>query len=279
VLGTAEAAAADHVLYGWIFFSIVILLLILAGMPFREDQAETPSTTPAPPPAPGRPARLRAALATVLVIGFAASAAATSSWLDSRAAPVAPTAPPVMQAAAGCVSTGPAQITPPGTPGARHRQGSRSVEVFACGPFQLAVTVQTFSTRTNPAAIVQARRELAREDASDEMEYGTIALPGANPDSWRLTIGTTPPAMTATTLWLDGQPSRGGLGERLEQARDSIAGARLAPVLVAVALNFPPGRLGHAERERAERGLTAFLAAQAGLGAQITALARAAAGQ
>jgi exosortase A len=37
LLGSAEAAAADHVLYGWIFFSIVILVLIALGLPFRED--------------------------------------------------------------------------------------------------------------------------------------------------------------------------------------------------------------------------------------------------
>lgn len=36
-LGSAEAAAADHLIYGWVFFSVVILLLIAAGLPFRED--------------------------------------------------------------------------------------------------------------------------------------------------------------------------------------------------------------------------------------------------
>ncbi|MCS6921851.1 MAG: exosortase, partial [Elioraea sp.] len=35
-LGSAEAAAADHIVYGWGFFSVIILLLILAGLPFRE---------------------------------------------------------------------------------------------------------------------------------------------------------------------------------------------------------------------------------------------------
>ncbi|MCS6855382.1 MAG: exosortase, partial [Elioraea sp.] len=34
-IASAEAAAADHVIYGWGFFSAVILLLILAGLPFR----------------------------------------------------------------------------------------------------------------------------------------------------------------------------------------------------------------------------------------------------
>ena len=37
VIGRAEAAAVDHVIYGWLFFGVVILLLIAAGLPFRED--------------------------------------------------------------------------------------------------------------------------------------------------------------------------------------------------------------------------------------------------
>lgn len=37
VLGSAEAAAADHILYGWIFFSIVLLLLTILGLPFRQE--------------------------------------------------------------------------------------------------------------------------------------------------------------------------------------------------------------------------------------------------
>ena len=42
VLGSAQAAATDHVLYGWIFFSLVILLLIALGLPFREDGQPEP---------------------------------------------------------------------------------------------------------------------------------------------------------------------------------------------------------------------------------------------
>ena len=40
-LGSAEAAAADHLIYGWVFFTLVILLLIAAGLPFREDTRRT----------------------------------------------------------------------------------------------------------------------------------------------------------------------------------------------------------------------------------------------
>lgn len=272
VLGSAEAAAADHVLYGWMFFSIVILLLILAGMPFREDQMAEVGPAAADEvavvAAGGWGTQLRAGLATLLVVVFAGSAAATSAWLDGRAPPVVATSPPAMQAAAGCRAAGPVVVQP----------GGRSVETFACGQLLLAVTVQAFSTRTNPAAIGAARRGLSREDASDEMEVGSIAVPDGDIGSWRLVIGNNPTTMTATRLWIDGQPSRGGLGERIQQARSSIEGARAAPVLVAVALHFPNGALSVAERERAQRLLTAFLVAQTGLGAQISALARAAAG-
>ena len=37
ILGNAEAAIADHLIYGWVFFSIVSIILIVLGLPFRQD--------------------------------------------------------------------------------------------------------------------------------------------------------------------------------------------------------------------------------------------------
>jgi exosortase A len=51
ILGNAEAATADHLIYGWLFFSVVILLQIALGLPFRQDHR------PAAPAAPARVAR------------------------------------------------------------------------------------------------------------------------------------------------------------------------------------------------------------------------------
>ena len=42
LLGSAKAGAADHLIYGWLFFSLVIGLLITAGLPFRQDIAPPP---------------------------------------------------------------------------------------------------------------------------------------------------------------------------------------------------------------------------------------------
>ena len=62
ILGNAQAAAADHLIYGWIFFSIVILLLIALGLPFRQDHrpAAAASAAPAPPRSPVRETSVRA---------------------------------------------------------------------------------------------------------------------------------------------------------------------------------------------------------------------------
>jgi exosortase A len=276
VLGSAEAAAADHILYGWVFFSIVILLLIAAGMPFREDQAPA-APAPATPEAPRPGARWQAGLATLLVVGIAASAASASAYLDSRAQPVAAFSAPRLVDAAGCTASGAPTLMPPGTEGARDPLGARAVQEFACGPVSLTVTLQAFSTRTNPEAILLARRDLAREDVED-MEFGSLAVPGGSPERWRLAIGGKIGAMTATALWIEGQPSRGGLGERILQARNSVRGAQAAPVLMAVAMHFPRSPLSSREREVAQKLLAAFLAAQPDLGGQVAAIAHAAAG-
>lgn len=42
ILGNAQAAAADHIIYGWVFFSLVSLILILLGLPFREPAMAFP---------------------------------------------------------------------------------------------------------------------------------------------------------------------------------------------------------------------------------------------
>jgi exosortase A len=37
-LGSPEAASADHILYGWSFFSVILLGLTIGGAPFRQDR-------------------------------------------------------------------------------------------------------------------------------------------------------------------------------------------------------------------------------------------------
>jgi exosortase A len=48
ILGNAEAAVADHLIYGWLFFSLVSLILILLGLPFRQAVPAFPVTSVEP---------------------------------------------------------------------------------------------------------------------------------------------------------------------------------------------------------------------------------------
>ncbi len=71
--GNQLAVGVDHLIYGWVFFGIVILAMFWIGARWREDEfeSEPQATAPiAPPAAPATSRSLMAAVATVLVGGF-----------------------------------------------------------------------------------------------------------------------------------------------------------------------------------------------------------------
>jgi exosortase A len=78
--GSATAVEADHVLYGWLFFSLVILLLIAIGMAFVDQGARHSSVLGTPAPSP--PAwRFAAAVGAAVMLAVAGPAYAAR--LDS----------------------------------------------------------------------------------------------------------------------------------------------------------------------------------------------------
>jgi hypothetical protein len=58
---------------------------------------------------------------------------------------------------------------------------------------------------------------------------------------WRVTQTEDQRRAVATALWIEGIPSAGGLRTRMRQARNSLLGSDLAPVLVAVAPDLGSG--------------------------------------
>ena len=224
-LGSAEAGAADHVLYGWIFFSIVILLLILAGMPFREDLDE-----PAPPDArhgpvlPPRPVPLvlaGAAMLAVTAAGPAAAALLQGTGIGGTPAPRESAVP--LQPLAAC--------RPEGT-GLACRLGDQAMRVTA--------TLLTFPPRAGWGAIGPARaRALGAVD-----EYDTrfvMGPPGG--EIWRANLrhDREDPRAIAIGLWRQGAPDGGGLRSRIDQALASLRGDGGAPVMVVVEVTAAPG--------------------------------------
>lgn len=80
--GSAAAVEADHILYGWIFFSLVILLLIAIGMVFV-DKGNRPPTLPGIPGSAGSPGRL--AVVAALAVGLACAGPVYAARLNSQA--------------------------------------------------------------------------------------------------------------------------------------------------------------------------------------------------
>jgi exosortase A len=208
-LGNAEAAAADHLVYGWGFFSIVLLLLVVAGLPFREDGAPMAGDAPAPPP-PRAGAGGWALPAAALAAGLASIGPLAAARLDAgvappRMVPVALLPPP------GCAAEGPA---------------------IRCEGATATARLMLFDAATNWAAVAGARR--AALDAVDDAALAfRVDGPGM---AWQARQEPGRQALVAVAAWREGQPAGDGLRARLAQALSGLQGGTAPPVLAVVEL-------------------------------------------
>jgi len=248
-LGSAEAAAADHIIYGWGFFSAVILLLILAGLPFREDS--TPLAMPRHPaprrPGQASPARLAAALVPAVALTAAGPAAAMSLTyqggapreLALRLAP-----------AEGCTA---------------------AADGLACDGLTFTARMIVFSPHANWSEVSAARWRLARGSGDTEL---TFAVPMQGGGAWQARQGHDQGnTLTASAAWLGGRPVGDGLTTRAVQARNSLLGGGGSPVLVVVQAR-DAADAAPVSSARARAILQAVLAAQGDGGVAAEAAAR-----
>jgi exosortase/archaeosortase family protein len=247
LLGSAQAGVVDHILYGWIFFSIVILLLILAGLPFRQDAAPLRPARPRNPAPPAPPARLLIAGAAILLL--AAVAPAVSGLLDLQAA---------RQQRALPVGSDGAVLARLATPAGCVRLAT---DRFDCAGVRLAVRVKVFAPRSSPATLIAAQRA---PTAAIDLDTATVedwTAPHGRPAAWEITeTGAGGPliavALATAAVGADGV----GAAMRVRQALASILGGAAAPVLLTVTVEqsrLPPAA--------ASAVLRAFLDQQTGL--------------
>jgi len=219
VLGSAQAGAADHLIYGWIFFSIVIMLLAAAGLPFRQ--------APAPLMA-GRPGRavpkllLLAACAPVVVVAIATPLGARV--LDGGAGDaLLPALVPVMALPAGCVAAAPARIS-----------GPVSIGVYDCGPARVTVLATRLRHGINPARIIG----VARANALAGLGADIDSEPWQGPDGpWTMLSARDTRRAAAYAVWADGAQRIGGLHDRLTMARDMFGAGSGTPVALCVTIS------------------------------------------
>ena len=270
ILGNAQAVATDHVIYGWVFFSTVILLLILAGLPFREDR-EPPAMRQQQAAVPASAFALW--LAGVLLVAGAATGPAVATAIDNRGAAAPVIALPTFIPGPDCTTSGEQTSTWSG-----RRNGLLSgVQHFTCDGVPLTVTLDVFSPRANPALPIAARRSAGAEDLAEDVAANPFVVAQEPPSAWQLVETEKPDHMTASALWIDGDPGLGGLAARLRQARNSIFGSDFAPVLMVVGVDGDGTPMLSRQRQQARTAIRAFIDAQVGLNARVVGLARAAA--
>jgi exosortase A len=252
LVGSPDAVIADHLIYGWGFFSVVIVLLALAGLPFREDSSHA-ARDPGPVGA-GRAGFGQAILVVGLVALLAAVGPIAAAALNR---PVAgpPLRLPGFAATADCSSLG---------------DPSGAQQHFSCHGAPLTASLLLLPQHAAPSALRAAILEATGEHDAADPVISTLEFPDLQPSRWRLVELSAPDRLTATAVWIDGAPESGGLAGRLRMAWDSVAGGGAGAVLVAVALH-PPALVHAEQREKAQRVLRDFLRAQAPLFAAIAA--------
>jgi exosortase A len=263
LLGSAQAAATDHVLYGWIFFSLVILMLIALGLPFREDiqsdgTAVVVRPAPTPPPIAGDSRWRTAALAGGFVVLVAAISPVLAMQLD-RANRLDVASIPLLELGPDCADL------PIEAPAPLDIPGNLVTRRIACDGLVFDLRLDVFGARSTAAPVLAAARRLAilpnptnDEDIITETKW--LPLPGGPQLLWRLTHTTEPGPMIAVAIWVDGKPTTGGFATREHLAWTSLAGARIAPVVVAVAPDMDHVRMTPASMKTIEARLATMLA-------------------
>ncbi|MEO3471539.1 exosortase A [Roseomonas sp. CAU 1739] len=233
--GTAAAVEADHVLYGWLFFSIVLLLLILAGLPFRQDGSPPSRPSVVPPPIDRPRGTVFAAMAAVAMLGITLGPAV--AWALDRGGRAEPASmagrliPPD-----GCVA---------------EAGGTR----LQCSGWIVSARVIAFPARANWSAVVAARRQAL---GGSDIEYGyTVTL---NDGAARWSVRQSQNGMRAVATWFDGRPAGEGLRDRATQAWNVLRGGDASPVVVA--LDLQPGAGAAFDPQRVRGAFEQVLAAQ-----------------
>ena len=264
VLGSAEAAAVDHVLYGWVFFSIVILMLIGAGLPFREDE-NLPPPPPAAPPTP-RPVLRKAAIAAGITLVLFCLPSLGSALAVRTTTPALPQ-PGALDNIAGCI---------PAASGVQTSGGSL-VWSFNCpvaaGPVDhLVLKINLLSRYASPGSVLRLRREATGELGAEDVN--SYAYSGSTDTAWTGVETTEPDRVAAYAAWVDGQPARGGWDLRVRAALASLSPSGRPPVVITIASPDSVEHLSPQDRNLLRRSLTGLINLNHGMTATAAAILR-----
>lgn len=262
LLGSAQAAETDHILYGWIFFSIVILILVAIGLPFRQDQLRPTAPRVVPPPTPAPRGPIMGAAAVVVVLTAFGPAAA---FALNRAAGASDTM-------FGLTATGGCTVVPSAeasteTPGlVMRRYSCVGSDVAGLG---VMLRARTFAARTAPRAIMTEQLGLTRTPDIEDVGTQTVQIGG---QPWTVTRTENPNHLAISLLWQDGHAVVPGVRFRLRQAWHSIVGGGNPAVLVVLTPDPDLPELGPEAQRQARVAIETYIGSATGLTAALNAV-------
>ncbi|MDH4393710.1 MAG: exosortase A [Aquabacterium sp.] len=231
------ATGVDHLVYGWVFFGVVILALFFIGARWAD-----PDGLEADAAAAGRAARDRAEVATGTwqVGGTAALAAAVMLWpvwLAHHQAASAAAQPPVRLALPGTLGAWqaaelPAQDWAPNFPAATVRQA----RVYAAAQGQVAVHIAYYRGETDDVKLVSSINSFTTDHPWHVLSDGATSVQtSGRPVHWRQAVltsldggtvpGNTRPQLTVWRLyWLGGPLAHSDVQAKLLQAWGALRG-------------------------------------------------------
>lgn len=231
------ATGVDHLVYGWVFFGVVILALFFIGARWAD-----PDGLEADAAAAGRAARSRAeSAAGVWQVGAVAALAAAvvvwPAWLahhQARSALAQPQVRLVLPATLGAWQSAElqAQDWTPNFPSATVRQA----RLYVAPQGQVAVHIAYYRGQTDEVKLVSSTNGFVTESPWHVVSDGAASVQtGGRPVHWRQAVlttvdgasmsGTTRPQLTVWRLyWLGGPVTQSDVRAKLLQAWGALRG-------------------------------------------------------
>lgn len=235
------AAGFDHILYGWIFFSIVTMLLLLAGISFRERWGDSADGNVAPAsgsPAGASPHGLRFLAAGAMAILIAGAAPAYLAHVENTSGGRPVAALPSIAVSAPWRPVQSAEL-----PWRPDFQGTdiQDVRGYSAGGGAVDLFIAYYASQRQGSEVVNSLNRFGVDDVWKEVGYGgaEATVDGhARPVRYTRLLSRTGGRIVWHWYWVDGKFTASSYIAKLLQARARILGGREAAAVVAIAADY-----------------------------------------
>lgn len=231
-VGSPTAVLADHIIYGWIFFSLVLVMLVIIGQLFS-DRRDHDDALPSVPIHPVAHANLAPRIALVALACFLAAAAgpATDSFL------VAPRMLLVPQSAPRVALPWRKARAAPGWRPVILGPTRSFLDTFVDGPYRIDRFIALNGVQGGGNSVVRADNRAANEQlwSFDSANYGTLSLNGhAVPVRVTTWLKGTEKRIVWTFYVVNGRAVSSLWSAKLNQLYASLTDSKCVPAYVAL---------------------------------------------